>query len=102
VRCAAPACQWQLRLLEEVDSCLEYFSFGAPPLESEAAASGGWSRDSEVWGSCQKQGWGCLFFSGVDRGDVLKPLSILYKLNALFASPGRKGPKRETSVAAES
>lgn len=68
---------------------------------NQAAASGGCSRDRGVWGSCQKQGWRCLFFSRVDRGDVLKPLPILFKLNVLFASQGRKGPKGQTSVATE-
>lgn len=37
----------------------------------------------------------------MDRGDVLNPLPILCKLNSLFASRERKGPKRETGVAAE-
>lgn len=32
----------------------------------------------EFGAAVKKQGWGCLFFSGVNRGDVLKPLSILY------------------------
>lgn len=61
MRRAAPACQWQLRILEEVGSCPEYFSFSAPPLESEAAASGGWSRDGEVRGAAVKNKGGGVF-----------------------------------------
>lgn len=68
VRRAAPACQWQLRILEEVGSCPEYFSYDAPPLESEAAVfSRGWSWDRGVWGGCQKQK-GDVLFPGVGEG----------------------------------
>lgn len=58
------------------------------PLAAGAGTSG-------VWGSCQKQGWGCLFFSGMDRsegGGVLNSLPICCKLKALFAREER--PRR--------
>lgn len=95
VRRAAPACQWQPRILEEVGSCPEYFSYGAPPLESEAAVfSLRLERDGGVWGSCQKRE-GSLFFPRVEEGAAFFHL-LQFPNQTHPRQPKEERPKGET------
>ena len=95
MRRAAPACQWQPRILEEVGSCPEYFSYGAPPLESEAAVfSLRLEWDGGVWGSCQKRE-GSLFFPRVEEGAAFFHL-LQFPNQTHPRQPKEERPKGET------
>lgn len=98
MRRAAPASQWQPRILEEVGSCPEYFSYGAPPLESEVAVfPRGYSRDGGVWGSCQKRKQGPFLPWGRGRegGDGLISICCNFLTKRTLVSPGKKGSKEK-------
>lgn len=74
VRRAAPACQWQPRILEEVGSCPEYFSYGAPPLEPAAAVFSCCQSGDGGVGAAVKNERGAFSSLGWRRGRRRRPL----------------------------
>ena len=98
MRRAAPACQWQPRILEEVGSCPEYFSYGAPPLEPAAAVfSCGQSGDGGV-GAAVKNERGAFSSLGWRRGRRRRPLFHLLQFpnQTHPRQPREERPKVET------
>lgn len=98
VRRAAPACQWQPCILEEVGSCPEYFSYGAPPLESAAADFyGRWSWDGGV-GAAVKNETGDFSSLGWRRGKRGRPFFHLLQFHNQThpRQPREERPKGET------
>lgn len=88
VRRAAPACQWQPRILEEVGSCPEYFSYGAPPLEPAAAVFSCCQSGDGGVGAAVKNERGAFSSLGWRRGRRRQPLFHLLQF------PNQRHPRQ--------